>query len=129
MSRCCPLDRVIRGTLEWREVANILASFGIKQPGWERGVQHAPVVGEAAYRTANALAHRDRVFVARLRKLFTKIHTRRCSEVRGMTLSQLGRVVSHDFEPEETDWLWAMLTDRREEVVAMGKLWVRESVG
>ena len=129
MSHRCPLDRVIRGTFEWREVANLLASFGVKQPGWERGVQHAPVVSEAAYRTANALAHRDAAFVARLRSLLSKIHARRCAEVRRMTLPQLGRVVSHDFQPDETDWLWAMLSDRREEVVAMAKVWVRESVG
>lgn len=129
MTQDCPLDRVIRGTFEWREVANILASFGVRQPEWRLGNRHARVVGESTYRMADTLAHRDPEFIGHLRSVLGHVHALPMIEVGDMTLEQLGRLVSHDFQPAETGWLWAMLTDHREEVVAMAKIWVKESVG
>jgi hypothetical protein len=129
MTQDCPLDRVIRGTFEWREVANILGSFGVRQPEWRLGNRHARVVGESTYRMADAMAHRDPDFVGHIRRLLGHIHSRQLEEVRGMSFEQLRRLVRHDFQPAETGWLWAMLSDDREEVVEMAKVWVRESVG
>lgn len=129
MTRDCPLDRVIRGTFEWREVSNVLASFGVHQPEWRLGNRHARVVGESTYRMADAMAHRDPEFVGHIRRLLGHVHARRVRQVAGMTMPQLRRLVSHDFQPAETGWLWAMLSDPREEVVEMARVWIRESVG
>ncbi len=129
MSRDCPLDRVIRGTFEWREVANMLGTFGLHQPEWRQGNRHARVVGEAAYRSASALAHRDPEFVRHLRRVLDKLYARERIEVEDMDLGDLSQLVTQDLGRAETGWLWAMLTDEREEVVTMAKQWVRESVG
>jgi hypothetical protein len=129
MAQNCPLDRVIRGTFEWREVANILGAFGVHQPEWRLANRHARVVGESTYRTADVMAHRDPAFVAHLCRLLGRMHAREVLRVRQLSLDDLEQSVCHDYREDETGWLWAMLSDERAPVVQLAKLWVRESVG
>lgn len=129
MSFHCPLDRVIRGTFEWREVANILSSHQLHQPGLGCGDGAERIVGECVYRSANALAHRDRHFANFVVRLLDRVHADKRRTVAAMELDEIDDLVAAELTDARVGWLWALLTDRRKEVVAMGKSWATETVG
>jgi hypothetical protein len=126
----CPLDRVIRGTFEWREVANLLSSFRLRQPdiGCHDGVDR--IVGECVYRTANALAHQRRDFAEFVVHLLDRVHAPVCCRARALPVRDVKAMVAEPLTAERIGWLWAFLTDPRPQVVRLAKCWAKgETVG
>lgn len=113
----CLLDVMIRLTFEWREVANLLATFGLVLP------DDAVGDGERIYALANDLAHGRRRFRNFLIRHFRQRFRREIRLVSSMTMPQIEKLLTRRTMARHPGLLWALASDERPVVVKLGRSW------
>ena len=120
------MDFVLRGSFEWRELANLMASFGIVLPPFRAETCEA-AIAETTYRSGLALAHQSRPFARHLVKLLACVHGGPIAGVRVLDRPALKLQTAGAPGPQDVGLFWALLTDPRADVSALAHDWARRA--
>jgi hypothetical protein len=120
------MDFVLRGTFEWRELANLMASFRHPLPPFRTGTCES-ALAETVYRSGLALAHRSRPFARHLVKLLACVHGGPIDDVRRVERPALQARTVNPPRAEDVGLYWALLSDPREDVAALAHEWSRRA--
>lgn len=119
MCRSCPLHVIVRASFEWREIDNLLRSFGVRLPAGSGD----SVIGEAV-----ALAHEDLAFSKHLTRMLCLVHGETIATVAETSLELLGALPRAPLDPDtDVPALWGLIVDRRPQTSRLAWAWLRRS--
>jgi hypothetical protein len=124
------MDFVLRGSFEWRELANLMSGFELRHGSVDRGAPSEvgsceAEIAEATCRAAVALAHRSRPFARHVVRLLACVHGSAIEDVRRAARPALQARTAHPRGAEDVGFYWALLSDPREDVAALAHAWDR----
>jgi len=130
----CPLDFVLRATFEWRELANLQATFVIVQPplrsrhrggagAADEDAAEEDFVAETTRRSAFALAHQSRPFAKHVVELLGRLHGASIDQVRDADAAALAPRTRDALREQDVGLFWALLSDPRPEISKLARAW------
>lgn len=118
MCHCCLLERILRASLEWREVANLLVAEGL----WsEADAAHAGGPAARAWAIVGRHLRRDPAFAQRLVHVVSALHASWRRAVARLPATHLAWLAGTTPRPEP-GLVWALVCDERPAVQRLGAL-------